>query len=697
MRRMLALVICAVVLFAGTVSAAEEKGKVTYIEGRAFIVRGMRTIPVKVGTELLAGDVVAVEEGSACSIDLINTGLLKISEKTKFEIPEQQAQQERTSSISLFFGGIWTEAKKLLQGESFEIKTPTATAGVRGTVFGTTFDEGSKSMGTVVESGHVVATDSSGNSVDLFQGMVGNASPSGIEAKVDPVAVAQASIKAAQVLDANTKEAQQKAVEKLKAKEAELKEAAARAEAQAKATAEANKKKAQEEENKKKAESEAAKKKAEAAKAEAEAAKKKAEEAKTSAEKAKAEAEAKAKAEQAAKAESEAKAKAAQAAAAAAEKAKVEAQSKAATEQAAKTKAAADAVAAQAQKASEAVQQKTVTESSSQTQKAPAVKEAEAKAKADAEAKEKADAAKAEAAKADAAKADAAKADAAKAAEAEAAKTAEAAKAADAAKAAQEQAAAPEQTAQQTTQKDALEELRKIEQEVQQQVEEVVRKEETQNPAIANREQITQVMARMQDRRDRLQVILTELQAIMNNSSLPTNQKFEQIQSKKAQAQQVQQEIAQQYQSDLAALQTLGATPETVSSASTFSPEAVTSLIETIQNIVLTVPVDIVFDTSIVPGLVNGKMRLPVQARGQKLEIFVDPKDAKNHQKVREIIEHELRLQAQALEAAEQERARLEQLRRLQESEARRQREGSLNPATATKDGSGIYLPVQLR
>jgi len=693
MRRMLALVICAVVLFAGTVSAAEEKGKVTYIEGRAFIVRGMRTIPVKVGTELLAGDVVAVEEGSACSIDLINTGLLKISEKTKFEIPEQQAQQERTSSISLFFGGIWTEAKKLLQGESFEIKTPTATAGVRGTVFGTTFDEGSKSMGTVVESGHVVATDSSGNSVDLFQGMVGNASPSGIEAKVDPVAVAQASIKAAQVLDANTKEAQQKAVEKLKAKEAELKEAAARAEAQAKATAEANKKKAQEEENKKKAESEAAKKKAEAAKAEAEAAKKKAEEAKTSAEKAKAEAEAKAKAEQAAKAESEAKAKAAQAAAAAAEKAKVEAQSKAATEQAAKTKAAADAVAAQAQKASEAVQQKTVTESSSQTQKAPAVKEAEAKAKADAEAKEKADAAKAEAAKADAAKADAAKADAAKAAEAEAAKTAEAAKAADA----KAEQAAPEQTTQQTTQKDALEELRKIEQEVQQQVEEVVRKEETQNPAIANREQITQVMARMQDRRDRLQVILTELQAIMNNSSLPTNQKFEQIQSKKAQAQQVQQEIAQQYQSDLAALQTLGATPETVSSASTFSPEAVTSLIETIQNIVLTVPVDIVFDTSIVPGLVNGKMRLPVQARGQKLEIFVDPKDAKNHQKVREIIEHELRLQAQALEAAEQERARLEQLRRLQESEARRQREGSLNPATATKDGSGIYLPVQLR
>lgn len=688
MRRMLALVICAVVLFAGTVSAAEEKGKVTYIEGRAFIVRGMRTIPVKVGTELLAGDVVAVEEGSACSIDLINTGLLKISEKTKFEIPEQQAQQERTSSISLFFGGIWTEAKKLLQGESFEIKTPTATAGVRGTVFGTTFDEGSKSMGTVVESGHVVATDSSGNSVDLFQGMVGNASPSGIEAKVDPVAVAQASIKAAQVLDANTKEAQQKAVEKLKAKEAELKEAAARAEAQAKATAEANKKKAQEEENKKKAESEAAKKKAEAAKAEAEAAKKKAEEAKTSAEKAKAEAEAKAKAEQAAKAESEAKAKAAQAAAAAAEKAKVEAQSKAATEQAAKTKAAADAVAAQAQKASEAVQQKTVTESSSQTQKAPAVKEAEAKAKADAEAKEKADAAKAEAAKADAAKADAAKA-----AEAEAAKTAEAAKAAEA----KAEQAAPEQTTQQTTQKDALEELRKIEQEVQQQVEEVVRKEETQNPAIANREQITQVMARMQDRRDRLQVILTELQAIMNNSSLPTNQKFEQIQSKKAQAQQVQQEIAQQYQSDLAALQTLGATPETVSSASTFSPEAVTSLIETIQNIVLTVPVDIVFDTSIVPGLVNGKMRLPVQARGQKLEIFVDPKDAKNHQKVREIIEHELRLQAQALEAAEQERARLEQLRRLQESEARRQREGSLNPATATKDGSGIYLPVQLR
>lgn len=116
MRRILALAIILGLVFTASFWAAEEKGVITYSEGRAFVVRGVRTIPAKVGTILMAGDVVAVEEGSAVSIDLTNTGLLKISEKTKFEIPQTQATEERTSSISLFFGGIWTEAKKTDSG-----------------------------------------------------------------------------------------------------------------------------------------------------------------------------------------------------------------------------------------------------------------------------------------------------------------------------------------------------------------------------------------------------------------------------------------------------------------------------------------------------------------------------------------------------------------------------------------------------
>lgn len=650
MRRILALTIILGFVFTASFWAAEEKGVITYTEGRAFVVRGVRTIPAKVGTILMAGDVVAVEEGSAVSIDLTNTGLLKISEKTKFEIPQTQATEERTSSISLFFGGIWTEAKKLIQGESFEIKTPTATAGVRGTVFGTNFDESTGAMSAVVESGHVVASDSSGNTVDLFQGMVGVASSGGMEARVDPVAVAKASISAAQVLDSNTPEAKKKAEEQLKAKAQELKEAAAKQEAEAKARSEAAKAKAAADADKKKAEAEASKKKAEAAKAEAEAAKKKAEAARSAGDKAKAEAEAKSKAQAAARAEAESKAKEREAQAANAEKAKVEAKAEADVKAAQETSKAAEAVAETATKAAESVQQKTLSD-------APPV----------------AAPAKAEAPKPEAAK---------------------------------QQEAAPEQTTtQESVKKDVTEELRKIEQEVQQQVEQKAKEEEAQKaaeeaqkpPAEVNKAQIDQLLNQMQTRKDRLQTLLNEIQALMNNNTLTVSQKYEQIQSKKQEAQQLQTQIASAFVQEIQNLQTLGAEPSTISNAQAYSPDALASLIETINSLVLTVPVDIVFDTSKVPGLVNGKIRLPVQAKGMMMEIYVDPRDAKNHQKVREIIEQELRVQAYQQEQAEQERIRLEQLRRLQEAEARKQREGSLNPATATKDGSGVFLPIQIR
>lgn len=108
--------------------AIAPRATVTYIEGRAFVVRAMRTLPVAVGMQLHAGDVLAVEEGSAASINMYDVGVLKISEKTKFEIPDPR-NSPPPPSIS---GQLWTELKKRLEGEKFEIKTPTDACGSRG-------------------------------------------------------------------------------------------------------------------------------------------------------------------------------------------------------------------------------------------------------------------------------------------------------------------------------------------------------------------------------------------------------------------------------------------------------------------------------------------------------------------------------------------------------------------------------------
>ncbi|MCW5691653.1 MAG: hypothetical protein KIT48_04755 [Pseudolabrys sp.] len=101
---------------------------VTFVSGRVFVTRGVRTLPAATGMTVHPGDVVAVEEGSQASLNLFNGGIMKISEKTKFEIPNPVTAPP-PPGIS---ANLWAKAKQLIQGESFEIKTPTACTGSRG-------------------------------------------------------------------------------------------------------------------------------------------------------------------------------------------------------------------------------------------------------------------------------------------------------------------------------------------------------------------------------------------------------------------------------------------------------------------------------------------------------------------------------------------------------------------------------------
>lgn len=116
----------------------EEAAKLLYADvteafGRVFYVRGVRTFPISPGTRVQSGDVVAAEEGSEITLNF--TGhLMKVYEKSKFEIPsiESIRSDPPPTGSSLSLSGLWTHLKDLIQGESFEIKIPTAVCGVRG-------------------------------------------------------------------------------------------------------------------------------------------------------------------------------------------------------------------------------------------------------------------------------------------------------------------------------------------------------------------------------------------------------------------------------------------------------------------------------------------------------------------------------------------------------------------------------------
>jgi len=110
------------------------KGFVKTISGRAFIERGIKTLPAKVGSRVKVGDKVNVEEGSRVSIELFGSGLITITEKTSFQIPETESAPsfKEESVVKKTMSEAWHKVKHLLKGDSFEIKTPTAVCGVRG-------------------------------------------------------------------------------------------------------------------------------------------------------------------------------------------------------------------------------------------------------------------------------------------------------------------------------------------------------------------------------------------------------------------------------------------------------------------------------------------------------------------------------------------------------------------------------------
>ena len=108
-------------------------------DGKAWIERGIRVFRASEGAPLMGGDFIRVPEDMSVSVDLERTGVLKISGGTRFVIPTPSSQERKEqcvrgaiqNRISNGIRGSWIWLKNTLQGEQFEIHTPTA-GGVRG-------------------------------------------------------------------------------------------------------------------------------------------------------------------------------------------------------------------------------------------------------------------------------------------------------------------------------------------------------------------------------------------------------------------------------------------------------------------------------------------------------------------------------------------------------------------------------------
>ncbi|HEX6131379.1 MAG TPA: FecR family protein [Actinomycetota bacterium] len=119
--------------------AQEYVGWVSTLEGTGEVLRagGAAWAPLAPADGLAVGDEVRTQAGSRMKILLRDDSVLTLGESSQLRLDEQVAGPAPQSTFQLLFGRIRAIATERYgaAGARFEVKTPTAIAGVRGTEF----------------------------------------------------------------------------------------------------------------------------------------------------------------------------------------------------------------------------------------------------------------------------------------------------------------------------------------------------------------------------------------------------------------------------------------------------------------------------------------------------------------------------------------------------------------------------------
>jgi hypothetical protein len=122
---------------------ADVIGKFNEIRGDVSLMRAKTTITPKVESAVETKDVVATGDKARAKLLLTDDTLLSVGQKSNLEVTEYLLDKNRRSSvISLKAGTMHTKVEKFLDPDSkFEVHTPTAVAGARGTEWLTVISE----------------------------------------------------------------------------------------------------------------------------------------------------------------------------------------------------------------------------------------------------------------------------------------------------------------------------------------------------------------------------------------------------------------------------------------------------------------------------------------------------------------------------------------------------------------------------
>lgn len=181
-----AVALCSVLVFSGEVSAADNIASFQTVKGSVQVLRkgALPAIAAKTGDRLSSGDIVRTKSDSSAEVAFQDGSLLKISPRSRIDMGAYfDGQNKNLANVKLARGRVDTVVSKVAAGRMFEVQTPNAICGVRGTEWFQTYDVDANITGVAVTAGSIYSynLNNPNNVVTVMAGMhtsiAGNAPP----------------------------------------------------------------------------------------------------------------------------------------------------------------------------------------------------------------------------------------------------------------------------------------------------------------------------------------------------------------------------------------------------------------------------------------------------------------------------------------------------------------------------------------
>ncbi|MCX5812517.1 MAG: FecR family protein, partial [Proteobacteria bacterium] len=139
----LCLGILLIFIFSVNIAYSAPVGKITFMGGSVTVLKAKKDVAttVKTGDPVDVGDLYRTKGDSGAEITFNNNNIIKIAENTRFEISEYIVTEKKTSNIFKLPEGkveattgaqFIKKVSAFAQGHKFEVHTPVAVAGIRG-------------------------------------------------------------------------------------------------------------------------------------------------------------------------------------------------------------------------------------------------------------------------------------------------------------------------------------------------------------------------------------------------------------------------------------------------------------------------------------------------------------------------------------------------------------------------------------